>query len=206
MFQQNNELYLVTDSQILEGRIFLSCIEAALRGGVKIVQLREKHCSGREFLEKAVALRELTHKYGARFIVNDRVDIALLSDADGVHIGQSDITVEGVHKLMGNDKIIGVSVNDVEKALQAQREGADYIGVGAMFPTTTKENARTINMEMLQSIREAVDIPIVAIGGIKLTNLNQINLQYVNGIAVVSAILDEEDIYGETKKWVHRLG
>ncbi|WP_042351892.1 thiamine phosphate synthase [Bacillus massiliigorillae] len=206
MFQKNKELYLVTDSKILEGRIFLSCIEAALRGGVKIVQLREKHCSGREFLEKAIALRELTRKYDAHFIVNDRVDIAQLADADGVHIGQSDITVAGVHQLMGKDKIIGVSVNDVEKALQAQREGADYIGVGAMFPTTTKDNARTIDMQMLQSIKEAIDIPLVAIGGIKLHNIDQINLEHVNGIAVVSAILGVEDIYGETKKWIQRLG
>ncbi len=196
---------MVTDSPILKGRIFLSCIEAALRGGAKIIQLREKNSTGREFYEKALALRELTHKYDARFIVNDRVDIAVLSGADGVHIGQIDIPVPAVRRLIGEDKIIGVSAGDMEKAVRAQQEGADYIGVGAIFPTETKENAQTIEMATLEAIREAVTIPIVAIGGIKLHNLADINGDHVDGIAVVSAILGAEDIYGETKKWVNQL-
>lgn len=205
LFQGQTELYLVTDSPILEGRIFLSCIEAALKGGVRIIQLREKEESGRAFYEKALALRKLTRQYNATFIVNDRVDIALLSEADGVHIGQSDLPLSAVRQLMGEDKIIGVSTHTVEEAVQAEQDGADYVGVGAMFATNTKDDANAISQEMLHAITGAITLPIVAIGGINFDNLSQLDMDNIDGIAVVSAILGVEDIFGETKKWVQQL-
>ena len=132
------KLYLVTDSQILEGRDFYKCIEDAIKAGVTMVQLREKDIDGKEFLEKAIKLRELTRKYNVSFIIDDRVDIAMLCDADGVHVGQSDIDAKSVRKLMGDDKIIGVSARTVEEAKKAKEDGANYLGIGAMFSTSTK--------------------------------------------------------------------
>lgn len=138
------KLYLVTDSQILEGRDFYKCIEDAIKAGVTMVQLREKDIDGKEFLEKAIKLRELTKKYNVSFIIDDRVDIAMLCDADGVHVGQSDIDAKSVRKLMGDDKIIGVSARTVEEAKKAKEDGANYLGIGAMFSTSTKLDAKNV--------------------------------------------------------------
>lgn len=195
------KLYLVTDSDILKERDFFKCIEDAIRNGVTIVQLREKHASGKEFLEKAIKLRELTLKYGVKFIVNDRVDIALLSNADGVHVGQSDIDARSVRKLIGNDKILGVSARSVEEAKSAKEEGADYIGVGAMFLTSTKLDAKPVSTNIVEKIKDKIDIPIVLIGGINLSNIDKIRHLKVDGYAVVSAILDADDIGEEVHKW-----
>lgn len=195
------KLYLVTDSVILKNKDFYKCIEDALKGGVTTVQLREKNSSGREFLEKAYKLRLLTEKYNAMFIINDRVDIALLVDADGVHVGQSDISVLDARLLLGKEKIIGVSTRNINQALEAKSNGADYIGVGAIFATKTKYDAKIINIDTLKSIKEAVDIPIVAIGGINLENRKQLKDCNIDGYAVVSSILGADDIYKETKKW-----
>ena len=168
------KLYLVTDSQILEGRDFYKCIEDAIKAGVTMVQLREKDIDGKEFLEKAIKLRELTRKYNVSFIIDDRVDIAMLCDADGVHVGQSDIDAKSVRKLMGDDKIIGVSARTVEEAKKAKEDGANYLGIGAMFSTSTKLDAKNVSFDMLSKIIKEVDLPFVLIGGINLENVSQL--------------------------------
>lgn len=196
------KLYLVTDSLILKGRDFYKCIEDALRAGVTTVQLREKNSSGKEFLEKAYKLRELTKKYNSIFIINDRVDIALLVDADGVHVGQSDISAIDVRRLIGKEKIVGVSTRTLEEAVEAKKNGADYLGVGAMFGTNTKLDAKSVSIDTLKHIKENIDLPIVAIGGLNLENIKELEECNIGGYAIVSAILGAEDIYLETKKWV----
>lgn len=199
------KLYLVTDSDILKNRDFYKCIEDALKGGVSTLQLREKNAGGKEFLEKAIKLRELTKKYNTLFIINDRVDIAMLCDADGVHVGQSDIPVEKVRTLIGKDKIIGVSAHSVEEAKNAKDGGADYIGVGAMFNTTTKSDASIVTIDTLKEIDQKVDIPKVLIGGINLTNIGLFKDANIDGYAVVSAILNVDNIYEECIKWKKAL-
>ncbi len=198
-------LYIVTDSQILEGRDFYKCIEDALKGGVKTVQLREKSSTGNEFLQKAIELRRLTRQYNAMFIVNDRVDIAMISNADGVHIGQSDIPVSYVKSIVSKDMVVGVSVSNVEEAKIAKSNGADYIGVGAMFNTTTKSDAKSVSIEELKNIRKKAGIPIVVIGGIQLDNVDYLIECDVQGYAVISAILGKDNIHDECIKWIHKI-
>lgn len=199
------KLYLVTDSVILRGRDFYKCIEDAIKGGVTMVQLREKDISGKEFLERAIKLRELTKRYGVSFVINDRVDIALLCDADGVHVGQSDIGAKDVRRLVGEDKIVGVSARSVEEAKTAKENGADYIGIGAMFATSTKLDAKSVSLETVENIKNNVDIPFVLIGGINLENLDTLKKLDSDGYAIVSSILKAEDIYLETKKWISAI-
>lgn len=196
------KLYLVTDSDILKNRDFYKCIEDALRGGVTTVQLREKSICGKEFLEKAYRLRALTKKYNAMFIINDRVDIAMLCDADGVHVGQSDIDAKDVRKLIGKDKILGVSARSIDEANKAVDDGADYIGVGAMFDTSTKKDAKIVSLDTLRDIKDRVNIPIVCIGGISLDNAYMFEDFDIDGFAIVSAILKSDDIYNETRIWL----
>lgn len=198
------KLYLVTDSDILKKRDFYKCIEDALKGGVTTLQLREKDCSGKEFLEKAYKLRKLTKKYNALFIINDRVDIALLVGADGVHVGQSDIETLEVRKLIGDKKILGVSARTLDEAVKAKNDGADYLGIGAMFSTNTKLDAKHVSIETLCEIQKIVNIPRVAIGGLSLENMGEVK-QYVDGYALVSAILGADDIYSESKKWIKEI-
>ena len=199
------KLYLVTDSDILRGRDFYNSIEEALKGGVTMLQLREKNASGKEFLEKAIKLRELTKKYNVKFIINDRVDIAMLCDADGVHVGQSDIPANKVRELIGEDKIVGVSARTVEEALTAKENGADYLGVGAMFNTRTKLDAKSVSIEKLKEIKERVELPLVAIGGLSLSNIDKLKECNVDGYAVVSAILGAENIKLECEKWIEKI-
>ena len=199
------KLYLVTDSDILKNRDFYKCIEEAMKAGVTMVQLREKNTEGKEFLEKAIKLRELTKKYNVKFIINDRVDIAMLCDADGVHVGQSDIPANKVRELIGEDKIVGVSARTVEEALIAKKNSADYLGVGAMFTTTTKLDAKSVSIEKLKEIQEMVSLPVVAIGGLSLSNIDKLKECNVDGYAVVSAILGAENIKLECEKWVEKI-
>ena len=199
------KLYLVTDSDILKGRDFYYCIEEALKGGVTMLQLREKNASGKEFLEKALRLRELTNKYNVKFIINDRVDIAMICKADGVHVGQSDIPANSVRELIGNNKIIGVSARTIEEARVAKENGADYLGVGAMFNTTTKLDAKSVSIDELKEIKRATDLPIVTIGGLTLNNIEKLKECNIDGFAVVSAILGEVDIKLECKKWIEKI-
>ena len=199
------KFYLVTDSDILRGRDFYNSIEEALKGGVTMLQLREKNASGKEFLEKAIKLRELTKKYNVKFIINDRVDIAMLCDADGVHVGQSDIPANKVRELIGEDKIVGVSARTVEEALTAKENGADYLGVGAMFTTRTKLDAKSVSIEKLKEIKELIKLPVVAIGGLSLSNIDKLKECNVDGYAVVSAILGAENIKLECEKWSEKI-
>lgn len=199
------KFYLVTDSDILRDRDFYNSIEEALKGGVTMLQLREKNASGKEFLEKAIKLRELTKKYNVKFIINDRVDIAMLCDADGVHVGQSDIPANKVREIIGEDKIVGVSARTVEEALTAKENGADYLGVGAMFTTRTKLDAKSVSIEKLKEIQEVIKLPVVAIGGLSLSNIYKLKECNVDGYAVVSAILGAENIKLECEKWVEKI-
>lgn len=199
------KLYLVTDSQILEGRDFYKCIEDAIKAGVTMVQLREKDIDGKEFLEKAIKLRELTRKYNVSFIIDDRVDIAMLCDADGVHVGQSDIDAKSVRKLMGDDKIIGVSARTVEEAKKAKEDGANYLGIGAMFSTSTKLDAKNVSFDMLSKIIKEVDLPFVLIGGINLENVSQLKQFNPDGYALVSGILGAQDINSRIKLWYEKI-
>lgn len=199
------KLYLVTDSDILRDRDFYNSIEEALKGGVTMLQLREKNASGKEFLEKALKLRELTKKYNVKFIINDRLDIAMLCDADGVHVGQSDIPANKVRELIGKEKIVGVSTRTVEEALTAKKSGADYLGVGAMFTTTTKLDAKSVSIKKLKEIQEVAKLPVVAIGGLSLSNIDKLKECKVDGYGVVSAILGAENIKLECEKWIEKI-
>ena len=187
------ELYVVTDRALSGGRPLVEVIRRTLAGGAKIVQLREKNLSTREMLQLAAALKELTREYGARFIVNDRLDVALAVDADGVHLGQEDMPARIARRLLGPEKVLGVSVSSVEEALRAVEDGADYLGAGAVFPTATKEEARAIGLEGLRAIASAVGIPVVAIGGIDRTRVAEVIAAGADGVAVVSAVMAAAD-------------
>lgn len=198
------KLYLVTDSDILGDRNFYKCIEEALKGGVTMLQLREKNSDGKEFLQKAIKLRALTRKYNVKFIINDRVDIAILCDADGVHVGQNDIPANEARKLL-KDKIIGVSCTTLEEAKKAKEDGADYLGIGDIFGTKTKLDAKKVSLNQLKEIKEKVELPIVAIGGLNLENIEEIKKVNVDGYAVISAILEKRDIKKECENWIKRI-
>ena len=199
------KLYLVTDSDILKGRDFYKVIEDSMKAGVTMLQLREKDADGKEFLEKAMKLRELTRKYNVSFIINDRVDIAMLCDADGIHVGQSDIDAVSVRKLIGEDKIIGVSARSVEEAKKAKEDGANYLGIGAMFSTSTKLDAKDVSFDTLNNIINEVDLPFVLIGGINLDNVCQLKQFNPDGYALVSGILGAQDIKSRVKSWYEKI-
>ena len=199
------KLYLVTDSDILKGRDFYKVIEDSMKAGVTMVQLREKDADGKEFLEKAMKLRELTRKYNVSFIINDRVDIAMVCDADGIHVGQSDIDAVSVRKLIGEDKIIGVSARSVEEAKKAKEDGANYLGIGAMFSTSTKLDAKDVSFDTLNNIINEVDLPFVLIGGINLDNVCQLKQFNPDGYALVSGILGAQDIKSRIKSWYEKI-
>lgn len=189
-------LYAVTDRAWVGKQTLLQQVEEAILGGATCVQLREKELDKAAFLAEAIEMQALCRKYGVPFIVNDAVDIALACNADGIHVGQSDMAAGDVRSLAGN-KIIGVSVQTVEQALAAEAAGADYLGVGAMFSTATKTDASAVSKETLAAICAAVRIPVVAIGGIHKGNLLELSGTGVDGVALVSAIFAAEDIRGE---------
>ena len=187
-------LYAVTDRSWLNGESLYEQVKKSLDGGVTFVQLREKELDEASFYEEACQLKELCRQYHVPFVINDNVDIALRCDADGVHVGQSDMEAMDVRAMLGPDKIIGVSCKTVEQALTAQAHGADYLGVGAMFHTGTKTDATEVSFDILKDICAAVDIPVVAIGGISKDNIGQLSGSGIAGIAVVSAIYAQTDI------------
>ncbi len=193
-------LYLCTDRNLMTTDTLEEAVEAAIRGGVTVVQLREKDCSSAEFLEQAFRIKEITDRAGIPLIINDRLDVALAVDAAGVHVGQSDFPATVARRLLGPDKLIGVSAATVEEARKAEADGADYLGVGAMFATSTKTNTRPVSMERLAEIRQTVSIPIVAIGGIQASNAAQFRGTGINGLAVVSAILAQPNIEEAARK------
>lgn len=187
-------LYLVTDRDILKNGDLCTAIEAAIQGGVTLVQLREKTASSRDFFEVAVKVKIITDKHNVPLIINDRLDIALAVDAAGLHIGQDDLPLAVARRLLGPDKVIGVSTATVEEALAAEQAGADYLGVGAIFPTATKDDADSVSLAELRTIQERVAIPVVAIGGIGEGNASHCMSQGIAGVSVVSAILGKDDI------------
>ncbi len=187
-------LYAVTDRSWLNGRTLRSQVEEALDGGATFLQLREKNLDDAHFLEEARELQALCRERGVPFIVNDNVDVALAMGADGIHVGQHDMEAGDVRRLLGPDRILGVSAQTVEQALLAQERGADYLGVGAVFPTGSKDDADDVSFEELRAICEAVTIPVVAIGGISLSNVKNLAGSGICGIAVISAIFAQKDI------------
>lgn len=198
--EQDLLLYAVTDRHWLNGRSLRDVVEESLRGGVTMLQLREKSLAEPAFLAEARELQALCRDYHVPFIVNDNVDIALAMDADGVHVGQSDMEALDVRRKLGPDKIIGVSAQTVEQALLAEKHGADYLGVGAVFPTGSKDDADDVSYDTLQAICRAVSIPVVAIGGINAGNIAQLKGSNVDGAAVISAIFGAEDPGAATSK------
>ncbi|WP_075721326.1 thiamine phosphate synthase [Roseburia sp. 499] len=188
-------LYLIADFSYGEEKI-----EAALKAGVDYIQLREKNISSAEYLKRAKILRKMTDKYQTKFIVNDRLDIAMLSEADGVHLGQSDVPVADARRILGKDKIIGATAKTVEQAVRAEQEGADYLGSGAWFFTSTKKDAVPIAEETYRDILSAVAIPNVAVGGITAENCEKPLSCGANGLAISAGILGAEDVASEVRK------
>lgn len=187
-------LYAVTDRSWLGEETLRSQVEKALKGGATFIQLREKNLDETSFLEEAKEIQKLCHEYKVPFVVNDNVEIAAQINADGVHVGQSDMEAGDVRKKLGPDKIIGVSAQTVEQALKAQEHGADYLGVGAVFPTGSKADATEVSHETLKAICDAVSIPVIAIGGINSENVSELRGTGICGVAVISAIFAQEDI------------
>ena len=192
-------LYAVTDRTWTKDTTLMEQVRQALEGGITFLQLREKHLLEDEFIQEAKEMKELAAKYKVPFVINDNIKVALAVDADGVHIGQDDMSVEEARKLLGKDKIIGVSAHNTEEAIKAQQEGADYLGVGAVCATSTKKDANVVSKEEIKKICDTVDIPVVAIGGIKKDNIKTLKGTGVDGAAVVSAIFGASDIKEDTK-------
>ena len=187
------KIYLVTDEKACLGKDFCACIEEAIKGGVGIVQLREKNISTKDFYEKALKVKEICKNYGALFIINDRLDIAQAVGADGVHLGQSDMPIEEARKILKDKFLIGATARNIEEAKRAELLGADYIGSGAIFGTSTKDNAKKLEMEELKKIVASVKIPVFAIGGININNVSSLKNIGLQGICAVSGILSEKD-------------
>lgn len=186
-------LYLVTDHRNKTDEEFLNIIEEAIKGGTSIVQLREKTASTKDFYQLALKVKEITTRYDVPLLINDRIDIALAVDSEGVHLGQDDMPADIARKIIGDDKILGVSASTVEEAIKAQIDGADYIGSGAVFPTATKDDADSVSKEELKSIVDSIDIPVVAIGGITIENASELKDTGIAGFSVVSAIMSADD-------------
>lgn len=187
-------LYLVTDRQLMSCDSLTEAVEQAILGGCTMIQLREKELPSSEFYNQAVAVKQVTERYHIPLIINDRIDIAMAVQAAGVHIGQHDLPAATVRKVIGENMLLGVSASSIAEAIQAQQDGADYLGVGAMFPTGTKTDAESVSMEELQKIRTAVSLPIVVIGGINKGNAGRFKPMGIDGLAVVSAIIAQSDI------------
>ncbi|GLX68776.1 thiamine phosphate synthase [Paenibacillus glycanilyticus] len=198
-------LYAITGEQFHPGREMLEVMEEAIKGGVDIIQLRDKDGSPEEILKKAKALRELTRKYGVTFIVNDYIDIALEVDADGVHLGQDDVSLTEARRRLGN-KIIGISTHAIEEALLAEEQGADYIGVGPVFPTKTKVDVvDPVTTAYVRQVAERIRIPFVAIGGIKLSNVDEVLAAGATRICAVSEIVGNSDVAGTCQAFLRKL-
>lgn len=186
-------MYLVTDSTYHSEESLLKTVDEACRGGVTIVQLREKNLTSREYLERAIKVKKVTDKYDIPLIIDDRVDIVMASGAAGVHVGDKDMPVDYARRILGKDKIVGATAKTVEKALEVYEKGADYLGVGAIFPTTTKVLTKLTEVSTLNDICRAVPIPVLAIGGLNSGNIDVLNDSPIDGVAVVSAIMKSKD-------------
>lgn len=190
-------LYAVTDRTWTGKQTLMEQVEDAIKGGVTCVQLREKELEDEAFLAEAIEMKEICSRYHVPFIINDDVEVAIKCGADGIHVGQKDMEAGNVRALVGKNMMIGVSVQTVEQALAAQNAGADYLGVGAVFTTTTKLDANAVSHKTLKEICETVSIPVVAIGGINKSNILELSDTGVDGVALVSAIFAAEDIKSE---------
>ena len=196
----NYALYLIADQCVMKGKSFIEAVEEAIQGGVTVVQLREKASTTLEFYEMASQIRLLTSRYEIPLIINDRLDIAMAVDADGVHLGQQDLPAKAARGILGEHKLLGVSTATLKEALTAQEDGADYIGVGALFPTNTKDNTRMVTLEQIKLIKKTLEIPVVGIGGINETNIEDVKLTGIDGAAVASAILAAESVRGAANR------
>ena len=193
-------LYAITDRTWLGNNSLYEQVEDAIKGGATFIQLREKNLSYEKFLEEAKKIKEITDKYGVPFVINDNAEIAKEIDADGVHVGQSDTEAKRAREILGKDKIIGISAGNLKEAIDAEKNGADYIGIGAMFHTDTKSDATSVTFEEAKEITGKVNIPVVAIGGINSENILSLKGTGVDGVAVISAIFSHENIYDATHK------
>lgn len=191
-------LYAITDRHWLNGKTLYSQVELALKGDATMIQIREKDLDENAFLKEAEQIQSLCAKYCVPFIVNDNVELAVKIGADGVHVGQSDMAAKDVRALIGKDKILGVSAQTVEQALEAQKCGADYLGTGAVFPTGSKDDAQVLGVQTLKEICSAVNIPVVAIGGISKDNILELKKSGIAGVSVISAIFAQNDIVAAT--------
>lgn len=196
----NYSLYLVTDRDVLVDIDIYNAVEEAIKGGVTVVQLREKSLGTLGFYNIAIKMKDITDKYNVPLIINDRIDIAQAIDAAGVHLGQNDMPAGIARRIMGNNKIVGVSTSTLEQAQKAEAQGADYVGVGAMFKTTTKEDAKAVSINCLMEIKKGISIPVVAIGGISEKNINLLKVANIDGIAVVSDILSKKSVKNAAEK------
>ncbi|WP_295360924.1 thiamine phosphate synthase [uncultured Pseudoramibacter sp.] len=192
-------LYAITDRRWLGNKKLSDDVEAVLKGGATFIQLREKHLDTDAFKQEAEVIQKICAAYHVPFIINDNVEIAKAIGADGVHVGQSDMAAGDVRRRLGDDKIIGVSASTVEEALEAERHGTDYLGVGAVFPTGSKDDADAVDAETLKAICEAVHIPVVAIGGITADNMKELSGSGICGISVISALFAQPDPYQAAK-------
>ncbi|MEK6656934.1 MAG: thiamine phosphate synthase, partial [Nitrospirota bacterium] len=199
-------LYLITDQYIVKGLSHIQIAEKALLGGVKFIQYREKQLSKRESYKIALQLKEITKKFDATLIINDDIDIAMAVDADGVHLGQEDFPVQIARKILGNDKIIGLSTHSFKDAEEAQGSGADYIAIGPIFRSTTKDVREPLGADIIKEIRKISRLPVIAIGGINENNIEDIMKTGADGTAVISAIIAKEDITGAVKEFIRRVG
>lgn len=199
-------MYLITDEKACLGKDLCKCVEESIKGGANIVQLREKNMDTRDFYKRAVEIKEICHRYNVPFVINDRIDIALAVDADGVHLGQSDMPIKKAKEILGHNKIIGISAGNLQEAKEAQIEGADYIGVGAIFSTSTKKDADCIKKEEIKKITDNLHIPVLAIGGIKSDNVEYLRDTGIDGICVISDILNSDDCKLKTEELVKKFG
>ncbi len=195
------KLYLVTDRTWLkDGQTLESCVEQAILGGVTLVQLREKNMSDEEFTENAERMLSVCRKHDVPLIINDRADIAAKVGADGVHVGLDDMSVKDARRILGDEKIVGATAHNVREALAAEADGADYLGVGAVFGSSTKSDAKPLELSELRAVCEAVKIPVCAIGGINAGNISRLCGSGIKGAAVISGILAEDDILSAAEK------
>lgn len=202
--KQDMRLYVITDRTWLKGRSLADLVEESIQAGATFIQLREKNLSFSKFVKTAVEIKAVTDRYRIPFIINDNVEVALKAEADGVHIGQGDEGIQTVREKLGSHKIIGLSAHTVEEAIKAEEMGADYIGVGTVFSTSTKSDATPVSFDTLKSICSRVHIPVVAIGGINKNNILKLSGSGADGVAVISAIFAQPDISMAAKE-LHRL-
>ncbi|HLR34264.1 MAG TPA: thiamine phosphate synthase [Tissierellales bacterium] len=192
-------LYLVTDRTWLKDETLPGIVESILKNKATFIQLREKNLDYNNFKELAIKVKRVTDKYKVPFVINDNIHIAMEVDADGVHIGQSDLVATRARKALGKNKILGVSVSNVEQAIEAEKAGADYLGVGSVFITTSKLDATNVEMEEIKKITKTVNIPVIGIGGINKENIHLLKGSGLDGIAVISAILAQKDVERATR-------